>query len=142
MTVLGALPPPVRREQRDNAHRLLELVHGSDGHRKECRREQAAQHRALTSQRPLEQAIHEVDGEERVRGLHQTDDQHLDAGIVNADAARHGHDPGDDAGEERGACVGQRQADAARDLVCGGDDDVMIVELDVFVGGGAKPAVT
>jgi hypothetical protein len=46
---------------------------------------------------------------------------------VNAEAARHGHDGGDHAGEERRACVGQRQADARRDLVGGPDDDVMIV---------------
>jgi len=46
---------------------------------------------------------------------------------VNPNAARHGHDRGDNTGQERRARVRRRQADAAGDLVRGTDDDMMVV---------------
>jgi hypothetical protein len=59
--------------------------------------------------------------------LSEPNEQHFDAGIVNADPAGHGHDGGDDARKQRGARVCHRETNAAGDLIRGADDDVVIV---------------
>jgi len=97
--VVSTLPPPARREQRDLRDRFLELVHGGHGHREERGGQQSAQHGTLAAARALEQAIDEIHDEQGIRGLGEADEQHFDAGVVNADPAGHGHDRGYSGGE-------------------------------------------
>src|SRR6266567_3366694 len=69
MAVFRALPPPARRQERHLADRLLELMHRGHRHREERRRQEAAEQRAVLAERALQHAVHEVDGEQRIRAL-------------------------------------------------------------------------
>src|SRR5216117_622864 len=132
MAVFSALPPPARRQERHLADRLLELMHRGHRHREERRRKEAAEQCAVLVERALHNAVHEVDGEQRIRGLDEAHQQHLAAGIVYPDAATQRHDGADDPRQQHRSRVGRRQTRTAGDLIGGVDDDVMVV-------GGEEP---
>ncbi len=102
-------------------------MHGRDGQRVENGSQKTPGQCSIAAELSLQDPVDEIDHEEGVGCLHESHEQHLDPGIVDAKGPAGGHDRGNGAGQQRRSRVRGGQSGAGRDLIGRADHDVMIV---------------